>query len=132
MVAILAVCQRGLPCTPTTDAHKTGSTSQFATTYHGLNLSNHRAKIMQPWIRGALPCERLSTHVVLVMIRVLFVQRMIGAVGMFLLAALVVMTMMVMAVLTVRVFVAVMPLAVMHIRGCIRVNGGRWSRWRAT
>lgn len=64
---------------------------------------------------------------VLVMLRIGLVERMIGAVGMLGLAALMMVAVVVMAVLSVGVLVAVMALAVMHVgrgRGVYRGRGG--------
>jgi hypothetical protein len=61
----------------------------------------------------------------LLVIRMIGVQRMVRAVGVFLLTASMVMPVMVMAMLAVGVLVAVMPFAVVHVVGRGGVNGGR-------
>ena len=68
-----------------------------------------------------------------VMIRMRLVQRMVGGMSVFLFAAGMVVTVMVMPVVTVDMLVGMMALAMMHIRGSRRINrrdGGRSARTR--
>ncbi|HEV7129296.1 MAG TPA: hypothetical protein VGN32_17820 [Ktedonobacterales bacterium] len=70
-----------------------------------------------------------SASVMVMVVGMLLMQRIIRAVGMFLLPARMMVTMVVVAMFAMRVLVAVVPLTVVHVLGSIRVSGCGRSGW---